>query len=247
MQTADETLPTQPADRAVRAAGALYLLFVVTSVFFFLAPQSLIVAGDATATAHRILASETLFRLGIASGLIATIIFVFLARELYRLLSSVNETWALLMVVLVLLSVPISFIGLLDQIAALTLIHGGPALSGLGSSQMNALAMFLLGLSSDTSSLNAIFFGLWLFPFGLLVIRSGFIPRILGYLLIIAGSSYVVGSLNFVLSPPFANVVSIVVGVGYLGELGVVVWLLVTAVRVQFGHTLNLKPLEKTV
>src|SRR5262249_32601087 len=91
------------------------------------------------------------------------------------------------------------------------------------------------------------FFGLWLFPFGLLVIRSGFIPRILGYLLIIAGSSYVLGSLNFVLSPPFGNVVSIVVGVGYLGELGVVVWLLVTAVRVQFGHTRNWKPLERRV
>ena len=247
MQTADKTLLTQPADRAVRAAGALYLLFVVTSVFFIFAPPSLIVAGDATATAHRILASETLLRLAIASGLIATIIFIFLARELYRLLSGVNETWALLMVVLVLLSVPISFIGVLAQIAALTLVHGGPALSGLGSSQMNALAMFFLGLSSDTSSLNATFFGLWLFPFGLLVIRSGFIPRILGYMLIIAGSSYLVGFLNFVLTPPFANVISIVVGVGYLGELGVIVWLVVTAVRVQFGHTLNLKPFEKTV
>lgn len=208
MQTTDKTLQTQPADRVVRAAGGLYLLFVVTSVFFIFAPPSLIVAGDATATAHRILASETLFRLAIASGLIATIIFVFLARELYRLLSGVNETWALLMVVLVLLSVPISFIGVLAQIGALTLVHGGPALSGLGSSQMDALAMFFLGLSSDTSSLNAIFFGLWLLPFGLLVIRSGFIPRILGYMLIIAGSSYLVGCLNFVLTPPFANVIS---------------------------------------
>src|SRR5262249_38658506 len=149
----------------------------------------------------------------------ATIIFVFLARELYRLLRGVNETWALLMVVLVLFSVPISFVGLLVEIAALTLIHGGPALAGLGTDQLSALAMFFLGLSSDTSSLNAIFFGLWLFPFGLLVIRSGFIPRILGYLLIIAGSSYVVEGLNFVLSPPFANVVSTVVSVNYLGEL----------------------------
>jgi len=247
VQTADKTLRTQPADRVVRAAGALYLLFVVTSVPFIFAPQTLIVAGDATATAHRILASETLFRIAIASGLIATIIFVFLARELYRLLSSVNETWALLMVVLVLLSVPISFVGILDEIAALTLIHGGPALSGLETNQRSALAMFFLGLSSDNFSLNSIFFGLWLFPFGLLVIRSGFIPGILGYLLIIAGSSYVVGSLNFVLSPPFANVVSTVVSVGYLGELGAVVWLVVAAARVQFGHPLNLKPLEKKV
>src|SRR5262249_15786844 len=83
------------------------------------------------------------------------------------------------------------------------------------------------------------------FPFGLLVIRSGFIPGILGYLLIIAGSSYVVGSLNFVLSPPFANVVSTVVSVGYIGELGAVVWLVVAAARVQFAHPLNLNHSRK--
>jgi hypothetical protein len=242
--TADKTSRMQPADRVVRAAGLLYLLFVVTSVPYIFVPQTLIVSGDAAATAHRVLASEMLFRTALVSGLIATIIFVFLARELYRLLSSVHRSWALLMVVLVLLSVPISFVAILAQIAALTLIHGGPALSGLDTSQMNALAMFFLGLSSDTSSLNSIFFGLWLFPFGLLVIRSRFVPRILGYLLIIASVSYLVGTLNFVLSPPFAKGVSAVVSVGYLGELGVVVWLVVAAARVQLGHPLNLKPLE---
>src|SRR5205823_8951685 len=87
----DKTLRTQPADRVVRAAGALYLLLVVTSIFGFVTPQTLIVAKDAAATAHNILASEALFRLAIVSGLIATIAFVFLARELYRLLRDVNE------------------------------------------------------------------------------------------------------------------------------------------------------------
>ena len=233
MQTTDKTLRTQAADRVVRAAGALYLLLVVTSIFGFVTPQTLIVAKDATATAHNILASETLFRLAIVSGLIATVAFVFLARELYRLLRDVNERQASLMVILVFISIPISFLGTLNEIAALRLIHGGPALSGLGTSQVNALAMFFLSLSSDTSALNSIFFGLWLFPFGLLVIKSGFIPRILGYLLIIAGASYLVGSLTFLLSPPFANVVSTIATVGYLGELGVVGWLVVKAARVQ--------------
>src|SRR5438094_10342050 len=101
----------QPAERVVRAAGALYLLLVVTSIFGFVTPQSLIVAKDAASTARNILASETLFRLAIVSGLIATIAFVFLARELYRLLRDVNERQASLMVLLVFISIPISFLG----------------------------------------------------------------------------------------------------------------------------------------
>src|SRR5713226_5859727 len=113
----------QPADRAVRAAGALYLLLVV------------IVPHDANATAHNIRSSETLFRLALVSSLIATIAFVFLGRELYRLLKDVNTTQASLMVVLVLLSVPISFVSLLNEVAALRLIDG-PGISGLGASQV---------------------------------------------------------------------------------------------------------------
>ena len=148
----------------------------------------------------------------------------------------VNTTQAALMVVLVLLSVPVSFVSLLNEVAALRLIDG-PAGLGLGASEVNGLASFFLGLSGDTNALNSIFFGLWLFPFGLLVIKSGFIPRILGYLLIIAGCSYIVGSLTFLLSPPFGPVVSGIVTVGYLGELPVVGWLVFRAARVQFGGT----------
>jgi Domain of unknown function (DUF4386) len=234
MQTADNALTVQPAAANVRAAGIIYLLLVVTGIFGFFAPQALIVSNDPSATARNILASETLFRLSIVSGLIATIAFVFLARALYRLLSHVNQRQASLMVVLVLVSIPISFVGSLNEIAALRLIHG-PALAGLGTSQMNVLAVFFLGLSDDTSALNSIFFGLWLIPFGRLVIQSGFIPRIFGYLLLIAGGSYLAGSLNFLLAHPFGPVVSTIAAVGFLGELGVVGWLVVKAVQVQFG------------
>jgi Domain of unknown function (DUF4386) len=83
----------------------------------------------------------------------------------------------------------------LNEVAALTIIHSNAALSGFGASQINALAMLFLELSSNVRSVNAIFFGLWLLPFGVLVIKSGFIPRFLGLLLIIAGFSYRVGSL----------------------------------------------------
>jgi hypothetical protein len=236
VRAADNATKQQTAAGMVRAAGVLYLVLVVTSIFGLIASQSLIVPHDANATAHNIRSSEALFRLALVSTLIATIAFVFLVRELYRLFKDVNAAQAALMVVLVLLSIPISFVSVLSEVAALRLIDGS-TLSGLGTSQMNGLATFFLGLSSDTSALNSVFFGLWLFPFGLLVIKSGFIPRILGYLLIIAGCSYLVGSLNFLLSPPFGPVVSGIVTVGYLAELPVVGWLLFKAAQVQFGGT----------
>lgn len=234
MPAADNATTVHADGRTVRAAGVLYLVLVVTSIFGLFASQSLIVPHDAAATAHNIRSSETLFRLALVSSLIATIAFVFLARKLYRLLKDVNTTQASLMVLLVFLSVPISFVSVLNEVAALRLVDG-PAISGLGASQANGLAAFFLGLSSDTNALNSIFFGLWLLPFGLLVINSGFIPRILGYLLLIAGCSYVVGSLAFLLSPPFAPVVSGIVTVGYLGELPVVGWLVFKAAQVQLG------------
>jgi hypothetical protein len=234
VQATEHATKIQPAGGIVRAAGVLYLVLVVTSIFGLIASQSLIVPHDANATAHNIRSSETLFRLGLVSSLIGTIAFVFLGRELYRLLKDVNATRASLMVVLVLLSVPISFVSWLNEVAGLRLIDG-TGVSGLGASQVNGLAMFFLGLSGDTDALNSIFFGLWLFPFGLLVIKSGFIPRILGYLLIIAGCSYLLASLTFLLSPPFGPVVSGIVTVGYFAELPVVGWLVFKAAQVQFG------------
>ena len=215
--TTESASRTQPDTRALRDAGGLYLLLVVTSIFEFFTPQT-----------------QGLFRLAIVSGLIASIAELFLAWALYRLLSEVDKSQASLMVILALLSIPIAFLAAIEQVATLTPIHGGAALAGFGTTQLNALATFFMSLISDTTSVNSIFFGLWLLPLALLVIKSGFIPRFLGYLLIIAGAAYVVGAINFILAPPFAGVVSAITGAGYLGELGVVVWLVIKAIQVQF-------------
>src|ERR1700736_4127527 len=149
MPAAEIATKIHPAGPVVRAAGVLYLILVVTSIFGQIASQSLIVPHDANATAHNIQSSETLFRFALVSSLIATIAFVFLGRELYRLLQDVNTTQAALMVVLVLLSVPVSFVSLLNEVAALRLIDG-PAGLGLGASEVNALASFFLGRGGET-------------------------------------------------------------------------------------------------
>ena len=99
-----------PTDKAARVAGAVYLSMVFTAPFSLIyVPNKLIVRGDATATAANILAHETLFRLSILGDLVGQVIFICLAIALYRLLSNVNRTWALLMVGFVLVSAPSGF------------------------------------------------------------------------------------------------------------------------------------------
>ncbi len=115
-----------PTKKAARIAGAMYLSMVFTAPFSLIyVPSKLIVRGDATATADNILAHETMFRLAIFGDLVGQVIFICLAIALYRLLSNVNKTWALLMVAFVLVSSAVGFLNTLNNIAALTLFRGG--------------------------------------------------------------------------------------------------------------------------
>lgn len=175
-----------PTVKTARVAGLLYLLMGLPAAFSLIyVPRTLIVHGDAAATATNILAHEMLFRIGIVCELVNAAGFIFVVRALYRLLNEVNKTQASLMVTLFLISVPISFLNVLNEIAALTLMHGAGFLSVFERPQRDALAMLFLGLHDHGIGVAAIFWGLWLFPFGILVMRSGFFPRILGLLLII--------------------------------------------------------------
>ena len=197
-------------------------------------PRTLIVQGNATATANNILASEMLFRVGIVSELVSAIIFIFLVSVLYRLLSGVNKTHASLMVILALIIVPIAFLIVLNEIAALTLLRGADFLSVFDKRQREALAMLFLGLHRYGFVVNEIFWGLWLFPFGLLVMRSGFLPRILGVLLIVSCFAYLAISLTSLLLPGYASVVSRVALIPMAaGELSIMAWLLLKGAKVQ--------------
>src|SRR3954463_7616999 len=139
-----------PLKKAARIAGAIYLSMVFTAPFSLLyVPNKLIVRGDATATASNILAHETMFRLSILGDLVGQVIFICLAIALYRLLSNVNRTWALLMVGLVLVSAAVGFLNTLNNIAALILFRGAEFLSVFDTAQRNALAMLFIRLHSQ--------------------------------------------------------------------------------------------------
>jgi Domain of unknown function (DUF4386) len=223
-----------PTDKAARVAGVLYLVMGLPAVFSLIyVPGKLIVPGNATATAHNILASEMLFRVGIVAELVNAVGFMFVVRALYRLLNGVDQRYASLMVTLFLLSVPISFLNVLNEIAALTLFRGADFLSVFGQQQREALGMLFLRLHGQGINLAAIFWGLWLFPFGVLVMRSGFLPRILGVLLIINCFAYPVVSLTSWLLPSYLQVVDRFATIAELGELWIMLWLLIKGAKVQ--------------
>ena len=158
--------------------------------------------GDAAATAARIRASEALFRLGIAGGIVGDVIFILVALALYRLFERVDRHQALLMATLALTSVPITFLNRVSQIAALVLLGDADFLKVFDPPQREALAMLFLRLYSQGILIVEVFWGLWLIPFGILVWRSGFLPRILGVLLNVAGVGWRVGSWFAGLSGP---------------------------------------------
>ncbi len=220
--------------KQARVAGLLYLLGSIPApIGIVYVPSKLIVSGDATATADRIRASESLLRIGIASELFTQIIFIFVVLALYRLFKAVNETLARQVVILgALVSAPIMFLNVLNEIAALILVSGADFLSVFDKLQLDALAYLFLRLHSQGIDVVAIFWGLWLFPFGLLVIRSGFIPRILGVLLMIAGIGNVAGSFTSLLLPQYAKLVGQFATVLSFGELPIIFWLLIWGARV---------------
>jgi len=218
-----------------RRAGFLYLLLGITApIGLMYVPGRLIVSGDATATAERIRASESLFRIGIASELIHQAIAIFLVLVLYRLFKPVSETLARQLVVLgALVSVPIMFVNVLNEIAALILLSGAPFLSVFAKPELEALAYLFVRLHSRGIDVASIFWGLWLFPFGLLVIRSGFIPRLLGVLLIVAGVGYLASAFTALLLPQYQKLVAQYALILEFGELPIIFWLLIWGARGQ--------------
>jgi Domain of unknown function (DUF4386) len=220
--------------KTARIAGALYLLSAAAAgVPLIYVPDKLIVPDNAATTANNILASERIFRTCIVSELIGATLLIFAVRALYHLLNSVDKSQASLMVTLVLVSVPITFLNVLNEIGALTLLHGANFLSVFDRPQREALALLFLGLHGDGANLANIFWGLWLFPFGVLVTRSGFFPRILGILLILNGFALVSVSLTTLLLPRYLDVVNRVAIIPELGELWMMAWLLIRGVKVQ--------------
>jgi Domain of unknown function (DUF4386) len=221
-----------PAKNPGRFAGLLYLFVSIPGAFAILyVPGKVIVEGDATATAANLVASETLFRVGIAVELISQACFILVAMALYELLKGVNRRHATLMVILIVASIPMAFLNELNNFAALSLAHGASFLSVLGKPQRDALAMLFLDLHGHGFEIAGVFWGLWLFPLGLLVYRSRFLPRLLGAWLIVGGFAYVILSLTGVLMPQYRDWVALASQPALFSEMAFMLWLIVKGAR----------------
>jgi len=217
-----------PRPRA-RITGVVYLLYFLTAVAgeFFL--RGLVVDGDAAATANNLLAHQPLFRLGLATGLIATAFYIAVTALFYDLFKPVNRSLSLLAAFFSLVGCAIGAFGSLFQLAPLVVLGGGQYLSVFKVEQLRALALMFLELNTQAANIYLVLFGFYDLLIGYLIFRSAFLPRILGVLMAIAG----LGWLTF-LSPPLANYLSpYILVLGFVAELLLMLWLLVKGVNVQ--------------
>ncbi|MEO8043405.1 MAG: DUF4386 domain-containing protein [Spartobacteria bacterium] len=225
----------QQTKKKARVAGILYLLLVVAApIRLFYIPSTLFVPGNATATAANIAAHQTLFRLGIVGDLFCGTILIFLALALYRLFKTVDQDLAVLMVILGgVLPAAIDFFNVLNDAAALVLARGGDFLSVFEKPQRDALAMLFLRLHHQEIVFAEVLWGLWLFPLAILTIRSGFLPRFLGYWLVLNGFAYLIMSFTGTLLPQWEGAISDYALPALLGEVAFMLWLLIKGAKDQ--------------
>jgi len=217
-----------------RFAGLLYLLASIPGFFALLyVPGKIIVHGNAAETASNAVRHETLFRLGIAADLVGEVLFIFVGLALYDLLKDVNRRQALLMLIFILIAIPIAFLNEVNSIATIVLARGAHFLSPIDTPQRDALAYLFLNLRDGGFDIVGIFWGLWLFPLGLLVYSSGFIPRILGALLIVAAFAYLANTFTALVLPAYAVNVSRWLSPLQLAEMVFMLWLLIKGAKPQ--------------
>ncbi len=218
--------------RQARLAGLLYLMLLPTGIFTLIyVPSTLIVSGDAAATIQNIAASELLYRTGIYVGLLSNLIFLLVALALYRLLKDVSEKQAILMVTFVVIGVAAAFANSFNELAVLIILGKPDFLAAFDATQLEGIAYLFVRLQSYGIQVIQIFWGLWLIPMGILVYRSGFIPKIIGVSLWLAAFAYLLSNFLFLLLPQYKAALSpIITGLEIL-ELPIIFWLVIVGAK----------------
>lgn len=213
--------------KQARIAGALYLIYIVFTIFADATRSSLIVAGNAIATANNILTSQQQFRIGFVSDILAGVLFLLAAWALYVLLKPVNENIALLFVLLNLAGVAVQCLNMLNMFAAMLLLSGADYLNVFPAEQLQAAALFFLNLHKNGFMIAQFFFGAWLFPLGYLVFKSGFLPKWLGIVLMVECVAWLIYPFQFFLLPALSAISYVSFAVGFIGEFSLALWLLI--------------------
>ena len=231
--TVDDIEPASSLAATARVAGLLYLVAVVLGPFSLIyVPSIIVVSGNAAATADNIRSHEMLLRLGIFGDVLTGTVFLFVVLGLYRLLKDVDRNLASVMVILGgIIPLPIFCINAMNWVAALLIAHGAGYWLTFSQEQRDALTMLFMQLHSQGNIINSVFWGLWLLPFGALVIRSRFLPRLLGIWLLINGAAYLATSVVGLLFPQDLDLVDTITQPALFGELAIMLWLIIMGAR----------------
>lgn len=218
--------------RTARRAGLLYLTMAILAMlgYFYLGPQFEI-SGDPAATASAIAAREQLYRTTILIDLIAMVLFILTVVELYRLFENVDRYQARLMLALVGTGIAAAFAGFGFNAAPLILLSGADYLSAFTRPQLEVLAYASLKMADRLGDVLTAIWGLWLLPFAVLTIKSGFLPKFLGVLLIVSGVAYVITCTVAIVFPAAIGTFTRVAMPLYFGEFIVVLWLAFVGAR----------------
>lgn len=220
--------------KAARIAGLLYLVYIVVHASAnALGRSGIIVYGDAATTGANIMASATRFRIGFMLDLFAAVLFLLAAWALYRLLRPVNDNLALLFLLLNLGGVVIQCASDLSLLGSQMLLSGADYAQVFQADQLGALAMSSLYLYQSGFMVAQVFYGAWLLPLGYLVFKSGFLPRILGIVLMIHCCTWLMTSLLFFLFPGFTAITYVSWPLGFIAEFGLTLWLLIAGAKDQ--------------
>lgn len=219
-----------------RKAGFYYLLVVVLSVIYMeYIPLVIVDWGSPINTLQNLIRHESLFRIGIASGILVHICFILLPLALYDVLGKVDRKMSMFMVAFALVSVPISFPALIDQLNLLDKITGEGATIGKVDMALAQNVQEVFVSLHNGFFLNQVYWGLWLFPLGRLVFKSGYLPKAIGVLLMIGTVTYLIDVFGGVLFSEFHQYVNtrLLILPAAFGEIGLCLWLLIFGVKRQ--------------
>ena len=218
--------------KTARIAGIFYLFFIVATAIANVSRSNLIVFGDAIATAKNILTSEWLFQISFISDVLAGVLFFLAAWALYVLLKPVNKNIALLFLLLNLGGVAVQCLNMLNLFSTMLLLNGADYLKVFQADQLQALAMLFLNFHENGFMIAQFFFAAWLFPLGYLVYKSGYLPRILGIVLMVEFLGWLMYPIQFFLFP--SDVIAVISSaIGFIGEFSLTLWLLIMGAKDQ--------------
>jgi hypothetical protein len=215
-----------------RTGGVLYLIIIAAGLFDEAVRDKLIVSGDATATANHVMASQLLWRVSVAGDLVKLACAVALALIFYVLLRPVSRNLALLAAFFNLVSIAVEAACKLYLFAALFLLGSADYLRAFEPHRLHALAYLALKSHDQGLAISLAFFGCQCIVLGVLIFRSGYLPKILGVLMQIAGVCYLVNSFALFLSPGLAGLIFPAIMIpAFIGESSVCLWLIVKRVN----------------